>query len=56
MTDDERKAILATLEKVREKTKNMSPEQARRRLVDEGFYDEAGRLTVRYGGKVAARA
>lgn len=56
MTDTERKAILAQLEKAHAKTKVMSAEQARKRLVDEGFYNENGRLSVHYGGKIAARA
>jgi hypothetical protein len=55
MTDDERKSILATIAKAREKTQKMSQEQARKRLVDEGLYDENGRLSVQYGGKIAAR-
>ena len=56
MNDAERKIILARMKKAQAQTKIMSRDEARKRLVDEGFYDEHGRLSAHYGGKVAARA
>jgi hypothetical protein len=54
MTESERKLALERIARAREATRTMSREQARRRLVEEGFYNENGRLSVNYGGKAYA--
>ena len=56
MTDAERKALLQKIRASTEAAKAMSADEARKRLIDEGLYTKSGRLSVRYGGKVAARA
>jgi hypothetical protein len=56
MTDTERKALLEKLEASTKAARSMPSEEARRRLIDEGFCDKSGRLSTRYGGRIAARA
>jgi hypothetical protein len=50
MTDAQRAAIRAALtDRVKEAENN--PDQARARLIREGFYTERGNLTSQYGGR-----
>ncbi|MGH7022102.1 MAG: hypothetical protein ACREEB_00775 [Caulobacteraceae bacterium] len=55
MTDNERKQLLAKIEKETKQAKSLTREEARRRLIDGGFLTEDGQLSARYGGKIAAR-
>jgi hypothetical protein len=54
MTNEERKRLLAKIARSTKAIQKMSPEEARRRLVNEGIYNEDGSVAARYGGKVAA--
>jgi hypothetical protein len=56
MTEAERLALLKKIEASIEAVKSMLPEEARRRLIEEGLYDKNGRLSRRYGGgRIAAK-
>ncbi len=55
MTDAERKALLGKIAASTKAAKSMSQEEARQRLIKEGFVDKRGRLSPQYGGRAAAR-
>jgi hypothetical protein len=51
VTDTDRKAIMDRLQASIAETRSMTREQARARLVAEGYLTSAGELHANYGGK-----
>ena len=54
MTDHEREALLAKMRASVEQAKNLTKQQARQKLAQEGFCDAQGRLSPAYGGEQVA--
>lgn len=50
MSEEERRALLETLQASTEEAKNLTKEEATRRLIDGGFLTESGKLSPSYGG------
>lgn len=51
MSEDERQALLAKMQRTIVEAKKLTKRQARLRLAAEGFTDESGKLSANYGGQ-----
>jgi hypothetical protein len=51
MSEEERRAILEKLQQTTAEAKKLTQEEARQKLVAEGFTDQSGKLSTDYGGQ-----
>lgn len=56
MSEEERRKLLRRIEQSIEAARDLTPEEARRKLSSEGFCDDQGQLAVAYGGQKAEHA